>query len=181
MPDLQRVFFACARTDQRSWRRYAIKASGSSCFMSTAVIPPLVILLAGPCRSAMSCASVYFWPTPVRGPGCGSADASVTVAGVARPGLKESQALQHFWIGRNQGSRNAPCSCFRDEGLLHKGFRIGILLAHLGRHSWIFEVIPIAGNTERRIGKQEEEKCTHGDWASPGAALKSPVQKRRPG
>ena len=54
--------------DYRSWRRYAVNASRSSCFRSTAVIPPLVILPLGVRSSAISCGSVYFWPTPVKGP-----------------------------------------------------------------------------------------------------------------
>lgn len=57
-----------AYTDQCSWRRYAINALRSSGFKSTGVIPPSVILLSGAWSSAANCASVNFWPIPVRAP-----------------------------------------------------------------------------------------------------------------
>ncbi len=144
-------------SDQCSWRRYATNASRSSCFRSTGVIPPLVILLSGARRSAINCASVYFWPMPVRGPAAAVPTAAVSVAGVAGVSLEEGLSLQYRWVGRGQCSGGTPCRGFRHKGLLHEGLRILILLAHLRRHSRISIVVPITGyyqETYRQSGRE---------------------------
>ena len=91
----------------------------------------------------------------------GGAYASVSMAGAARLSLKESLSLQHLWVGRNQRSRYTACSRFRNEGLLHEGLRILILLAHLRRHPRITIIVPIAGYAKRRISNQEEKERAH--------------------